>query len=225
MAIFTPGPLMASISGNLLGVNFVKGKFGPYLRRRQSGVLHDTEAQLNQRALFRQVQSLWPELTEDERKAWRKAARDFPVTNRLGRPRPYSGFQLFTSVLLFNQFHFPLAITTPPPLPRAEPFVSLDLTFTAGGTYEIDVPVADLPTVAFAIFYAARPMTQNPITSFKRWRFVKSDFLAALPINVQPEFDTIFGPPDAGETIGVRAIGYLLSTNRSFPFETKTVML
>lgn len=225
MAIFTPGALIGAISGNLAGVNFVQAKHGAVLRKRQAGVHHATKAQLKQRTLFRTAQNAWNDLTEEERRAWRKAAPAFPVRNRLGHPSPYSGFQYFHHVKLLTLFHFALPFTTPPPLPRPSPYVSLELTFTAGGTYDVDVVAADEPSSPMFVLFASRPMTQKPITTFPFWRWIKSQLIPVFPINVQPDFDAILGPPGQGETIGVRAINFSPSGNASFPFETKTTML
>lgn len=105
MAIFRPGGVVASISGNLGGVNFVLGKQGPYCRKVNHKRQMSSAAQLEHRAAAAMALHYWQDLSSEERLSWRRVAANIPVYNRFGFLIKLSGWQLWCKNY-FNWYPF-----------------------------------------------------------------------------------------------------------------------
>ncbi|MBA7656718.1 hypothetical protein ES703_64645 [subsurface metagenome] len=206
MAIFMPGPLVAGISGNLGGMNFVQGRNGPFVRRGLTRTVKKTERQLGRRARFDQVVKGWVEWGPEVRESWRAAARDIRFVNRLGLPRAISGFQLFVKLNLARRA---LDIVWPIPpevlLRNPAPY-NVVLTASAAGAVSVAWDQPSPPSTAINYFYGARSLSSRPAHHFKNWLYLELETKAAGANNhvLTGYWDPVLGHPMEGELVAVK---------------------
>lgn len=96
MAIFTPGPIAAAISGSVGGTVFSRNRGGAYMRTRVIPTNPNTPAQQTVRALMSQLAVLWTSvLSASQREAWDAYALAVPMADPLGNPRNVGGVGMF----------------------------------------------------------------------------------------------------------------------------------
>ena len=136
MAIFTPGPAVASVSGSIGGTTFSRNRGGQYFRRRAIPSTVTSPAALNVKALLAAYSQAWAGLSDAERAAWTEYARQTPVLNALGNSITRSGHQAYialnTRLALMSQ----TAIDTPPIVNAPDALTTYSQTFDIGaGTF------------------------------------------------------------------------------------------
>lgn len=206
MAIFTPGPLVAAISGNVAGINFVAGRPTRYVRPALGRVNKRTSPQLQRRARFLQVIRTWTEIGQAQRLEWITAAKQITSPNRLGIPRTISGFQFFVKVNLQRVDSY--AITTSPPQTLTRGPAPTHVTITASAAAGVYVswhqPIP--PGSAHAYFFGARSTSSKPTAQLIAWRFLSSHLGTGGPNahTITAEWDQILGHPVQHELIAIR---------------------
>ncbi len=98
MAKFTPGPIIAAISGSIGGTTFSHNRGGTYARNRSIPVVSTTTFALNAKARLATASSAWRALTDANRAAWLSWALQNPVTDTLGFPRHLTGHQAYIAL-------------------------------------------------------------------------------------------------------------------------------
>jgi len=100
MAIFRPGPLVGSISGNLGAVNFRSTKGAPTIAMRTTKSRIRTPKTMLVATGLERTANEWAGLTDAQRQAWSDYARFLNRTNRLGISHSYTGRQAQTAFML-----------------------------------------------------------------------------------------------------------------------------
>lgn len=100
MAIFRPGPLVGSISGNLGAVNFRVTKGSPTIAMRSTKSRIRTAKTMLVAGGVERAAPEWAGLTDAQRQAWSDYARFLNRSNRLGISRSYTGRQAQTAFML-----------------------------------------------------------------------------------------------------------------------------
>jgi hypothetical protein len=221
MAIFTPGPAIGAISGNLGGVNFVVGKHFPYIRTRALKTDKNTQDQLYRRARVQQVSQYWSNIDEDKRLAWNTAAQTLSLKNRVGATRGMSGHQLFlwmnmSSLLAISVFEDP-----PPNLWAIPAAQEVELTASASGSIEVDFFIPFPAPSAFVHYYGARTVSTKPRSHFGFWNHLVNthEIWGPNSTDITTHFQSKLGNVIEGEVIGVKL---RLSDERYLPsFETQ----
>ena len=204
MALVKPGPIVADLSGNLGGINFVRNATGLVVRQKLTRRRQRTPAQLAQRAKFAMLTRLWRDLAPSQRTDWDLDASLLPRTNRLGTPRAISGFALFLSLNCsaftpdpsFWETHNVPQITPPPT------YLALDFTSTTGPYNVTATPNPTFPE--WQAYFGQRSHSTNPVFHPDRWRLISVDQSPIATEDIQSDWDSILGAPSAGEVIAVK---------------------
>lgn len=177
MAIYRPGPAVATISGALGGAVYRAGRGSPTITTRSPRVRQDDPLHLSQRARWAKISHLWRSLTDDQRTQWRTMAANLPATNRLGVARTLSGWQIF------HRYNSPLAlaskplVTTPPlPLAAALPLAATLTLNTSLATYALVWSNPPIAPAAYLLYGGLQWSTAKSPT-WQRFRYL--DFVAA----------------------------------------------
>lgn len=170
MAIFTNGPIIGSISGSIGGQTFVKAPRANVLRPRRRLTNVDNKRQIKARATYICKVRRWAAINDSTKTAWRTAAAQLPIPNRLGTKRNLTGFQLFLK-------HFDNAIIDPatgyelPPIFAAgtPPAVS-SIVVLAGssiaGTYQATTASTTYDDIQWRI---SRPYSATAPHQWRNW--------------------------------------------------------
>lgn len=206
MAIFRPGPLATAISGTIGGVNFVHAKAGPVIRQRIRRTKNLSLSSLTNRSAMHQVRALWRSLAENQRSAWRKAASDFPFTNRLGLTSNLTGFALFTKLNLFAHRNTTAPgiafIRDVPKLNRAEPWIITAFSITSGGAKSVSLERVSPGLGEPAFAYGARTFSTAPRLSWYDFRAI--DRLILPGLTTLFDWDTVIGDPIQDEQCWIK---------------------
>jgi len=95
MAIFTPGPAVAGVSGSVGGTTFSRNRGGPYMRRRAIPSNPSSVYQQTQRARIALFSQSWAALSQAQRLQWANWAGQNNVVNALGNQITLSGHQAY----------------------------------------------------------------------------------------------------------------------------------
>lgn len=174
MAIFTPGPLVTSISGNVGGVNFAAGPRANYCRTAPLVPNSRTVYQLRSREAHVRHQLLWIAMTENIREYWRNGARQLAFPDRLGRLRHLSGYGLWMRYANFIDTRPPWAFHTYPQLVATTPPHVMSVFFTDAPHYLVNVPHVDLPASHYLSFHFARSHRRIPPKHFRNMKLVRT---------------------------------------------------
>ena len=98
MAKIKYGPLVGSMSGSIGATTFSQNRYGTYVRRRAIPTRSTTSYAMAAKARLSAVSSLWSELTEAQRIAWRVWAGNNPITDRLGDRQVLTGHAAYVGI-------------------------------------------------------------------------------------------------------------------------------
>ena len=208
MAIFRPGPIAATISGNLGTSNFVQGMYGPYVRNRITRADKLSERQLEIRTRFRRVKNLWNELTDEQKLTWDAAGANERYVNRLGLPRPMKGNTLFFRLNMMAEPWDYGPYTTPPVLKTTDPYRDVVFTITLPNIYRVEFWTEFLPALFRVQIATARPVSGVPVKPVKHWRLTLTNSSQPYPVNFKSEFLATWGEPQIGEYVYCRIRGW-----------------
>jgi len=216
MAIAKTGSIVGALSGNLGGANFTNSRFGLTVRKQKPPPAPPTSSQLVITHAYQLARSWWPELTEDQRAAWRSFAANTLFRNRLGTQRNLTGQQLF---IKHNFQSAILDVPWRPDPPTPWPFVwpsDFIPTVTAGVSAIIAPTPAYLPGGKPFVVAAARPLTTHAVNHFQRWAVI-GFFITPFGglIDCLADLEARFGTIRSGERIGLR-LRYVDVTNPVF---------
>lgn len=145
MAIMTPGPTVAALSGSIGGTVFSHNRGGAYIRNRSIPITSGSVEAQNARARLATASTAWQGLTDAQRLAWVGWALQNPVTNALGFPRHLTGHQAYVSLNVRLAVDGISPITAPPIVPAPDGLLTL--------VQDADIGVGDVEAV-----FAASPL-------------------------------------------------------------------
>ncbi len=215
MAIYRPGVIAQTISGNIGGANFVAGKGPPVIRRALQRVDHSTSLQINHRILMGRIANAWRALDADQTQSWISAAQVLQLKNRIGMARYNSGWQLFMTYWLQHP-RSTAAMTVSTPEVR---IYTTNATFTfetpQNGTWTATLVNGIPPEApAFKIF-VSRPHSIHAQRIYHNYFFVKS--IGGTPITDNeyrptPTSDPRLENAQIGEVIALKIIASAFGT-------------
>jgi len=207
MAIFTPGPAAAAISGSIGGTTFSHNRGGAYIRRRAIPVNQQSDAQMVVRSAVSSMSMAWSELTLAQRLSWQTWAQSHPITNALGNQVTLSGHQAFVKL----NTRLVVAAQTPisdPPL-DVPPLALSSLVFSPDiGLAGFDLTFTPTPFDDETIIIVDAAVVDSVgITNVNSlWkRVLNSDASEAGPLDIEAEVTAVFGTLIAGHVCHVRA--------------------
>ena len=156
MAIITPGPTVAAVSGSIGGTVYSHNRGGAYIRNRSIPVTSVTTPALNAKQRLATASAAWQLLTDLQRTAWGSWALQNPVINALGFARHLTGHQAYVGINARRASAGDVALSVPPIVPAPDGLLTLvqdgdigagdtDCTFTAtplGATEELYIEAA-----------------------------------------------------------------------------------
>jgi len=165
MAIFTPGPIVQSISGRLASCIFHAGATSHVISISPSMADPRTSSQLAHRRALAIRAKTWLSMHPFNRQTWKSFARTQQWTNKLGIRRHPSGFSAYLAYWLkYDPLALSLNANAPPParaaLSTQTPIIT-SLSFTAGGPYNVTFANADIID-CFAFLYVERWKQYGP---------------------------------------------------------------
>lgn len=95
MAHLTEGAIISEIRGSIGSRTFSKNAYGPYVKNKLVQTNPDTTKQQNRRAIFTAAVARWQSYSQADRDFWHNQAKDFFVTNSLGKKFKTTGYNLF----------------------------------------------------------------------------------------------------------------------------------
>ncbi len=96
MALIKYGIGIAQISGSIGGVTFARNTYGNYIRNRTTPTNPNTSRQQKVKAGIAFLAAAWAQtLSDAQRIAWNLYAASVVMTNRLGEPTFFSGYNMF----------------------------------------------------------------------------------------------------------------------------------
>ena len=203
MAIFTPGPVVASISGSVGGTTFSHNRGGRYMRNRSIPVASTTTYAMNVKALMAARSQAWQSLTTAQRAAWLAFAQQTPVLNALGNAFTRSGHQAYVAInfrLALNSF----ALITAPPIVAAQPAL---LTYTQ--TYDIGAGVESATYTATPLGATSYLWIRAALVDSAGKTYIKnllkfiglSAAAQASPFSIESLVNTRLGTQTVGQTL------------------------
>lgn len=160
MAKYTPGPIVASVSGSMGGTTFSHNRGGPYFRNRSIPVTSQTVFALAARAGLATASSAWQGLTDGQRAAWLFWAVSNPVTDALGRTIQLTGQQGFVGNFIRQTLAGQTTLDDPPIVPA--PLALTSMTITADiGLGGVEIVFAATPLGAAEYLWVLAAVTNS----------------------------------------------------------------
>ena len=205
MAIMTPGPLAAALSGSIGGTVFSRNRGGAYVRNRSIPVDPNTSFQIAVRAILANQSQNWADRTDAERAAWESWALQNPVTNALGNQIRLSGHQAYVQLNARIDFVNGTRIDTPPIINAP---LGLDTLTLSGdiGAGSVAIAFTAAPTAANGGLWVRSAVVNSAGVSYVRnlLRFTTlSDTAEATPFDIEAFVITRHGALIVGQTLHV----------------------
>lgn len=198
------GAIIGAISGDVGGVCFSNPSGSKIVRKKRTASPHRLAFENKALTPMTVYTQSWKILTESAKKAWRIAAAQRNVTNRLGVSRQISGYQLFVQ-WSSNQSGITVSSNILPP--TGEIFQNLsNLAITSSVAVGIKFTFDDSMSPGFRIFstYLGNPM-RSTVPKFQRdWRRVLSTFTSTLEYDLTTDWSNIWPLPVLGQVVAVR---------------------
>ena len=227
MAIITPGPTVAAISGSIGGTVYSRNRGGAYIRNRAIPVDPNTAFQQNIRAVLANQSQAWADLTNEQRTAWEGWAVANTVTNALGNQIRLSGHQAFVQINARLDFTDLTQLVVPPITNAPTGLDTMVLSADIGvGTF--DIAYTATPIDADVSIWVAAAIVSSPGIKYVRnlYRFILLSTAAqASPLDFQTELEARLGTVTIGQTVHVRVATFdNLTGLMSFPLTDSAVV-
>lgn len=214
MAIITPGPLAAAVSGSIGGTTFSRNRGGAYVRNRAIPVDPNTIFQINVRAILASQSQNWADLTNAQRTAWESWSLQNPVINALGNAIRLSGHQAFVQINARLDFA-DLPVLNLPPIVNAP--LGLDsMTLTADiGVGDVEVAFTATPTDGTTALWTTAAVVNSAGVTYVRnlLRQVQVTGNAiSSPQTIQASVESRLGTLIVGQTLHVRVATFSSAT-------------
>ena len=202
MAIISPGPAVAAVSGSVGGVTFSHNKGGMYMRNRSIPTNPSTLPQQNARARLATVSQAWQALTQGERDSWDEYAVQNPATNALGNSILLSGHQIHNR-LNTRLLEAAAAVITAPPVISAHPALTTATQAADIGLGNVDLTFAPVLPAGAQLRCVATVVNSPGITYVKnRLKFIAYSPVDQLsPWDNQATIEAILGTLIVGQTL------------------------
>lgn len=174
MAIFAPGSVIGSVSGDLGGVSFVNPSGSGVVRKKRRPSNVASAGAILQQTRIAAVAHAWAELAPDDQQSWRTLANSNPSRNRLGIARKLSGYQTYQYRSL-NLLAIGEAIPTTPSF--AKPAIHLDNLNFASSVADGIRATMNAPGVGVTIqsvIYGRQLFRTTAINHTNVWTFLAS---------------------------------------------------
>jgi len=207
MALFTPGPLAAAVSGSVGGTTFSHNRGGAYTRARKIPVNRKSPKQLAMRAYISSLASTWSLIPLDDRLSWQTWAQTHPVTNALGNAITLTALQAYIQLNARLAWAGLDTITHPPLIDPPTPLETFSITADvgAGAVSAVYTPTplgADLSCVWDAALVES-PAIHNVNNLYKRLTIGPEE--GESPYDIESRVLEVFGTLNVGWTLHVRA--------------------
>ena len=206
MAIITPGPLAAAVSGSIGGTTFSHNRGGPYVRNRSIPTDPNTQSQQNVRSILATQSASWADQTDAIRAAFGNWAVQNPVINALGRSILLSGQQAFVQLNSRLALNGDTLLTAPPIINAPDGLETLVLDADIG-VGDVDLTFTATPTGANVKLWILAAVINSAGVKYvrNRLRFIGVSGLAeASPFVIQTLVEDKFGVLVNGQTLHVR---------------------
>ena len=215
MAIYTPGPTVAAISGSSGGTTFSRNRGGAYFRNRAIPITSTTPEALAAKTRFTDASQDWQGLTTGQREAWQQFADANPVINALGKPIILSGAQAFIGIHARMAAASDPPITAPPIVPAPNPLASLSLFAGIATTNSIALTFTVSPLGANEELWIRAAVTSSVGILFVQNLLRLTGQSAAAqttPFDATPQVQARLGTLVLGQTVHVQVSTYDNST-------------
>lgn len=209
--------LVSDIRGKVGGNIFARNGSGAYVRSFAMPINPNTSKQQTVRTKFANLISSWKNLTKAQQQLWEDMAPQYPYSNRLGEASQYTGQQLYNH-LNMNLEVVGAATLDVPLVPQTFSNTRIDtfsLSNTAGvlTTGEIELLDVGLATesVVVEITTSLSGGITKPAKGLFRQVFIESDASAGTGIDFTAQYIALYGSPELGATVFVRA--WLINQN------------
>lgn len=210
MAKFTPGAIVARISGSSGGVVYSHNRGGMYFRNRSTPVISTTEYALESKARMAFFSQQWRTLSEANRLAWKQYAAEKPIIDTLGDSRNMSAANAYIKLNSRLDLAGIAAISVPPT--SAAPPALLSLTLTADiGAGSVAVAYTATPLGAGKRLWIQAAVTSSPAVVYIKnlLRFCGvSAAAAASPMDIQAIVEARLGTLVVGQSLTVMVASF-----------------
>lgn len=227
MAIFTAGPIAATISGSIGGTTFSRNRGGTYMRNRAIPLNPNTSFQINVRSILATQSQAWADQTAAVRAAWENWAVQNPVINALGRSIILSGAQAFIQLNARLQLAGDPVLTAPPIVNAPDGLLTLSQSGDIGAG-AVAASFTASPLGGSTSLWMTVAVVNSAGVSYVRnlLRFIGQSADAQVsPFDNQALIETRFGALIVGQTLHVRIATFDAATGLlSVPLEDSVVI-
>lgn len=219
-ALITTSNLINDISGKVGGNVFSRNGSGAYVKTKVQPTNPNTTKQQAIRGAFGANAGAWRTLTTAQQQLWIDSVGAYPYKDRLGNSRTYSGSVLYTKL---NQNLYVVggtAISTPKiPVEMSNVIVgALTMELTAGVLTTGTLAYSPVGTASEAMIITATPPLSNGINRPGKSQFkqllVIADASTASPADIEAAYVALYGQPEVGSKIFVKASLVSLTTGQ-----------
>lgn len=212
--IFTPGPIVAALSGSVGGTVASRNRGGAYFRMRAVPITSTTPEALASKTRFADASQSWQLLTLGQRNAWQEWANANPSINALGFPKTLSGAQAYIAIAARMAALGDIAITDPPIIPAPDPLITMTQRGDIGaGSVQAEFTAS--PLAANEHLYIRAAITSsagiNNVQNLLRLT-VRSPAAQSSPFDDQSEIETRLATLVVGQTLHVEISVYSATT-------------
>jgi hypothetical protein len=195
MAKFTPGPMVAAVSGSQGGTVFSRNRYGAYTRYRAIPTKSTTQAATNAKSRLTTASQAWNGLTAAQRLAWGNWAAQNPVVDALGQQQVLAGNAAYIKLNNILAYAGESAISDPPITDPPSALTSLSATYDIGaGTFALTFAATPLAADDMLVTWVA--VVNSPGITYVSNLLRLVDFSAkaqATGLDVQTEIEAVFG--------------------------------
>jgi len=202
---------VSAMSGKLGGTVFARNKTGAYSRNWVKPINANTTKQQTVRNEFANLIARWKDLTEAQQTAWEDMAPQYPYTNRLGESSEYTGQQLHNHLNMNLQVIGGTLLDSPlvPATFSSTRITGFTITTLAGVLDSADVTLQAVGVATESIIVEVTTSLSGGITKPARGLFkqveIFDDASSGTTLDIQSSYDTLYGDPELGAKVFVRA--------------------
>jgi hypothetical protein len=148
MAIFTPGPTVAAVSGSIGGTVFSRNKGGAYIRNRAIPLTVTSEKALKYKSVLALISQAWAGVTAANRKAWEIYAQQNTVVNALGQSKALTAANHFVRLNTRLTVAGDAAILVPPVTAAPTGIVAVSFAVDTNPAEDTELVFTDTPLAA-----------------------------------------------------------------------------
>jgi len=208
---------VSAMSGKLGGTVFARNKTGAYSRNWVKPINTNTTKQQAVRNEFATLIAGWKDLTKAQQQLWEDMTPQYPYTNRIGESSTYTGQQLYNHLNMNLQVIGATLLTAPlvPATFSTTRITAFAVTTLAGVIDSADVTLQAVGVATESIIVEVTTSLSGGITKPAKGLFkqveIFDDASSGTTLDIQTSYDTLYGDPELGATIFVRA--WLINEN------------